>query len=463
MADGLIDLDAYPEESPTPRRRRPWRDGRSPLSVVVAGLALLTVTLVAGSAPLPRFGAASSVETAGAIRFGDGLVYLSTQRGDVRRLAAYDPGTGAVRWGVDYDNSVPVPVSDDPQSVLVVVRERSAEDGPVVSSVQARDAETGDLLWRHPGVTIVAASADSVALVSFDGGASQPAGAPASRAWAVSGVDRRTGRQTWRWTAPEGRFGLYPPRSVRNDDPYVVTFENGLLRFLDVTTGVAERTVPLASDAVPTSVVRQGGVAVVAYELAEEQSSPGGQPGGQPGGAAGTRVTAGYDIVSGERLWRRDGEDFVARPCGEGHLCARGGGGTSVIDARSGAELFRVPGGWTFARGPHLLVSGYPGDPDQPDGIAVFDLRTGRQVAFHHGWRLAADSASDRAIVTASAADGLLVGEIGPLGRDLTLLGIGYGLSQGADCRATARYLACIDPSRLSVWNGRTGRAFTSR
>ena len=415
----MVDLDVAPV--PSVRRRHPMPSR----SVALLVVGLLTLVAVAGSArAAPSF--AGALWSGPYDRDNDTLtltpttLFLSHHDAGGPALKAYDLATGVVRWSApSADVMARVPSVAGGVIVAPDGFERYFERPDLLlartTRTIARDARTGAALWRATGEA-EAVTDRSVLLVDSTGSV------PSLRE-----VGLRDGGTLWSRTAP----GLAQVAVV--GDVVVTAGTDGRLTVLRDADGSVERTekVPWPGLARLSSVA---GLLVVTGQAPSGQTSTVYRPDTlaelwRAGGAltdcravlCGTEPGAliGYDPSTGARRWRLAGMT-AASPLRNDRIVAssEGSGLFQLLDPATGRPLGGVGSGLGSGRpdsrtaagsGPAFLLRGVTTAPDET-AVVRLDLRTGEQS---------------------------LQG---------TLEGTGW-----LGCRSAAKYLVCLQNSRLTV------------
>ncbi|MEV0005245.1 PQQ-binding-like beta-propeller repeat protein [Micromonospora sp. NPDC050980] len=317
LAPATIELDRAAARRASPRR---WR-----LVPVLAGCLLLG----AAAAPAPRTITGPPLPDRAVLLAAGGLLLVA----DPATLTGYPP-TGRATWRVPAPDGAwsAASVGD---LVLVVTRDTARR----VTGTSAYAADTGQLRWRRPD-RVQPAGAAAVAVTEV-----RSVVDPGQRIeGAVRGVDLATGADRWSTPVPSTAVLAASPGRI------VVVHDSGLARVHDTRHGAA-----IAETRLPPAGYAPDNPLVVGDHLVLRHPAPGGT------------ALSGYDLPALTPRWRRllPVGETLAPGCPR-VLCLVGVADRRALDAGTGAQLWRWPGG-----------AGWRPVPGGPDATRQVLLRPG--------------------------------------------------------------------------------------
>ncbi|WP_067507828.1 PQQ-binding-like beta-propeller repeat protein [Actinoplanes sp. TFC3] len=391
---------------------------------LIALVLLLSAGLLTGAAPIPQhsFTTLWRIPINGnedSFAMNPGGVYVLSSTGE-RRVTAYDPRTGKIRWTRMVRDSTSW-IDAAGGGVLLA----PTSDGSTSQTIALEDG-TGRELWRQPGDSLTV-HAGLVLLIQGDPEMS------AVRSLRV--VDLHTGTPVWSFTA--GRRRTWIATGDTDADRLVVATEDGDVTVHDFGSGrvVTHGWVPwpgaIASPDQPPGV----GVAGHTFFL--------------PGTSSEQPAMTMYDTETLHERWRLSSRSIISfYECGP-VFCLNDDNGLSVYDQKTGQPLWHRPGeGYAAALHRDRLVL--------ENGIGarrvLVDARTGRELADLGTSSLSyGDTGPVYSLALTHQPPGRTA--IGELDEHTGRIDLRGALDPAADyCQSTDRLLACYTGgSRLTI------------
>lgn len=439
----VIDLDRVEAGDPSGRPAWSGRPSARRLAVTAAVVCvLLTVsgaqrfTPLTPSEVLPGDGVADILGT------GSDIVVLRHATPTRTLVESYRTPGGARRWSV--------PVDAQPEFVGIGAGRVALVASGQLASLTALDLGSGRQVWTRTGFVpsiYGMTGGQRVVLAEQLRPTTDPRPEPQRRNRRLVGIDAATGDIRWSADLPVDSARSYEPvvdGAATGSVEIAELDPDGALRLRDAETGAIVRTVPI-DDPGPVDAFDIAGDRLLTY-----RSDPG-LP-GEPGAIA----TSVFDLITGNRLWRRTAEPDTAPPwwCGP-VLCVGGGGAIAALDPDTGRELWYLDG-WTDLhplRGNRLLATRSAPDGQRvPDGL-ILDAATGRTIQRIAGWDIVSGSPLPATILVASRGPGgtsrIALLDVGT-GR-VTTIGRTGNRRVPVRCLTTTKILACRH-GVVSVW-----------
>ncbi|MFG2037000.1 PQQ-binding-like beta-propeller repeat protein [Dactylosporangium sp. NPDC048998] len=456
MPEAIIELDISTPWEPVPRPAGRWRRRRWGLGALV--LAAAASLLTTGAAPRdlePLYSTdfqVLSFQAAG----GRFLVSRYQAGGGQPVIEALDARLGTVLWRRTTENDEAFVTLTE--RIALVQIERADEDGEYAGRLVALDAATGAQLWERPRARIAGLAggrvlANDLAWPDEPEGFDPAYGNPDDPAVALPllphhvryvALEPETGAEAWRAESPPGTV----PSLFFSDYPWVTRLSEldaaGVLRERDLATGAVTGTYRLDWSGA----------------IAGHQAGTPGQEVVWRAGGTGADV---YDRASGRLLWHRPGPAPAYNgpyPCLGDRYCLFYEDGTDVLDAATGARLWRADGYTSMldaATGRLLLYREVAGE-FRPVDVAAFDARTGAVAWHQRGWLLASGyvmrmgAARDYFVWRPVGNTDAVIGRLDPRGGTVEVIGRAANFYGTPVCAATAGRLACLAIGVLHVW-----------
>ncbi|MFI5842341.1 PQQ-binding-like beta-propeller repeat protein [Catenuloplanes sp. NPDC051500] len=426
-----IDLGVISDEQPAPPSSRPgpgiWRTVASAAALLLAG-----GLLGASGAPVHERPVEARVPMGphDALFVAGDTLYVVGPEADSyttlpRTITAFTVPGGERQWQHPLDTSAPVMWLTAAGDVLLATTGARPDDQKVV----ALDSRTAKPLWERAGASPQLIDDDSVLFVAEPGVDSAPV------VW--ERVRTSTGERLWRREFPPATSSQ--PMNVwdTGDQRMLATLPGGRTEIWDTATNRMLSTADLSLET-PLSVFETVGLASDAT-------------------ATGTTLI-GYSMPDLRKTWTREfGSivDIVGR-CGAGLVCLRTGepAVVSALDPATGDVLWENRTYEYFEQwGPVLLTDGR-WSPDQRDGLAAVDPRTGQTLRDFGPWTLARyEPEPDPAYTVVTSVDAertaVLVAELDL--RALTLRVIGQVDAVKDSCHAEGTVLFCRTPDGAAL------------
>ena len=425
MANPVIDLgEVRPSVSvPAGRPPVPWRALLGALSVVL-------LALVAGSAAIAPFPAATVIPTRladGAFIDGDRLFVVSNQSTTFKTINAYSLPDGHLlsRTSVEVTGTVSNVLE---AADTLVVSHQIGEDGE--QNTLAVTVGTGRVLWQRPDGLAGASATAGIALLSTGYGAQNEA------VWQA--VDLHTGALRWSTTQPADGYTMITGPLDDYPQWFVTVHADGRVETRDALTGqvTATRDGPPVDPHANSIIWSVGDLAII---------------GGPVGG-----VTA-YRLPGLTPIWntRIDlSQTWMRADCGQ-VLCAfRPQQGIVVLDPADGHLLWQS-NRWAFAQpaGAYLIAATLNPSADTP-AYWVLEPRTGRVLGTFGNWDVVTSDSVQSTLYGIHLVPGentILYGTLDPARRTATILGRGEAVN--GNCQTSADALICrrADAS-VAIW-----------
>jgi hypothetical protein len=179
-----------------------------------------------------------------------------------------------------------------------------------------------------------------------------------------------------------------------------------------------------------------------------------------PAGRGGPVV---FDLASGRRLWQSAGDSPAYNgpvPCLRVRYCLFGDSGTDVLDADTGAVVWRANGYGALLQdtGDRLLMYRQVSDDYHPDDVTAFGADRDGAVAWHRqGWLIAggyfnAIHAPGFFVWRPISNTDAIIGRLDPRNGSVEVIGRAPDFYGSPQCTATADRVACLAVGVLYVW-----------